>query len=432
MTSDHSAVNAPPNRLVVFLCVFVVLIASVVVVQRAWADNVTRTVSDRTVRFKSPSMPSGTKAQSAVVMDAENGRLLWALRPRERRLIASTTKIMTAMVAISRTRPNQMLTATNYAADPAESLLGLKPGERMTAEDLLKALLLVSANDAADTFAARTATSRSAFVAAMNRRAKAVGANDTLFGNPVGLDVPRTYSTAHDLAKMTRSALSEPRFANIVDKSRATLRSGSTTRRIRNRNKLVGRYSWVDGVKTGRTLAAGYLLVGAASREDAKVISVVTGEPSESARDADTLKLLKFGRAFFRPVEPLRRSRAALELPVALQDIKVSAYPQRSVKFAVRSGDRVRVTAFAPDELEGPLAAGTRVGTATVLRNGKATAQVPLRLREAVPAPPFTAVALHWTGKILPWLLALALIATAAVLLTRRRKFRQRRPGFVG
>lgn len=432
MTSTHSAVRVPPTWAVGYFCALIALAASLAFVAPASAENITRTVSDRTVRFKNPSMPSGTKAQSAVVMDAANGRLLWALRPRERRLIASTTKIMTAMVAISRTRPNEMLTATAYAADPAESLLGLKPGERMSAEDLLKALLLVSANDAADTFAARTASSRSAFVDAMNRRAKAVGANDTLFGNPIGLDVPRTYSTAADLAKMTRSALAEPRFANIVNKSRATLRTGSTTRRIRNRNRLVGRYSFVEGVKTGRTLAAGYLLVGAASREDARVISVVTGEPNESARDADTMKLLKFGRAFFRPVEPLRRSRAALELPVALQDIKAAAYPQRSVKFAVRSGDRVRVTALAPDELEGPLAAGTRVGTATVFREGKSMAQVPLRLRNAVPAPPFTAVALHWTGKLLPWALALALIVTAGVLLTRRRKFRQQRPGFVG
>lgn len=408
------------------------LVAACMLTSSASAENVIVPVSDRTVRFKNPAMPTGTKAKTAVVMDAGTGRMLWALRPRERRLIASTTKIMTAMVAISRTKPEELLTATAYPAGAGESLLGLQPGEKMTAEDLLKALMLVSANDAADTFAARTATSRSAFVDAMNRRAEAIGLKDTLFGNPIGLDVPRTYSTAADLAKMTRSALQEPRFANVVDKPRATLRSGSRTRRIKNRNTLVGKYSYVDGVKTGRTLAAGFLLVGAASKEDARVISVVTGEPSESARDADTLKLLKFGRAFYRPNQPLRRGAAALEIPVALQDIKAKAYPQRDVRFAVRSGERVRVTAVVPDELDGPLAAGTRVGTATVYRSGKKVQEVPLRLRAAVPAPPFAAVALNTIWRALPWIALLALIGFGVVMFARRRRLRPSRPGYVG
>lgn len=429
MTFTHPPARSVQALIIALLALF---LAAGMFAFSASAENVTRTLSDRTVRFKSPAMPTGTKAKTAVVMDAGTGRMLWAVRPRERRLIASTTKIMTALVAISRTRPDEMLTATSYPAGAGESLLGLQPGERMTAEDLLKGLLLVSGNDAADTLAARTATSRAAFVDAMNRRAKAIGLKDTLFGNPVGLDVPRTYSTAADLAKMTRSALKEPRFANIVDKPRATLRSGSRTRRIKNRNPLVGKYSYVDGVKTGRTIAAGFLLVGAASKEDAQVISVVTGEPSESARDSDTIKLLKFGRAFYRPVQPLRRRSAAVEIPVALQDIRAEAFPQRDIRFAVRSGERVRVSAVVPDELNGPLAAGTRVGTATVYRSGRSVEEVPLRLRTAVPAPPFTAVAINTIWRALPWLALLALIAVGTVLLLRRRRLRPSRPGYVG
>ncbi len=398
----------------------------------ATAANVEYTVSDRTVRFKSPQMPTGTKANSAAVMDADSGRMLWALRPHQRRLIASTTKIMTALVAISRTRPNELLTATAYPAGPGESLLGLKAGERMTANDLLTGLMLASGNDAADTLAARTASSRAAFVRAMNRRARSLGLRDTLFGNPVGLALPETYSTASDLAKLTQHALTEPRFASIVSKSKATLRSGTRTRRIRNRNRLVGLYSYVDGVKTGRTLAAGYVLVGAASREDARVISVVTGEPSETARDNDTLKLLRFGRAFFRPVEPLSRDRGALRLPVALQDITAVAYPQRDVRFAVRSGDRLRVTAIAPDQLKGPLAAGTRVGTATVLREGKRVDEVPLRLRRPVPSPPTLAVIAHQVGNALPYVAILGLFGLVGFMVIRRRRLRTHRPEYVG
>lgn len=408
------------------------LLAALVTAQSASAENRTRTVSERTVIFKNPRMPTGTKAASAAVMEASSGRLLWATRPRQRRLIASTTKIMTALVAISRTRPSELLTATAYPAGPAESVLGLRAGEKMSAEDLLNALLLASANDAADTFAARTASSRKAFVEAMNRRARSIGLRDTRFGNAVGLDLPRTYSTASDLAKMTRVALEEPRFARIVRKSRATLRSGDRKREIRNRNPLVDRYSYVDGVKTGRTLAAGYLLVGSASTADAQVISVVTGEPSEKARDRDSLKLLRFGRAFYRPVRPIDRRRAVYDLPVALQDRVAPAFPQRSVRFAVRSGDQVRVTVTAPKELKGPLPAGQSVGTASVLRGDQTVATVGLRLREAIPSPPVLAVIWHRFVRLLPWLMLIAAIVALGVAIYRHRSERPHRPTDMG
>ena len=137
-----------------------------------------------------PRTPRGVLAKSGMVLDAQTGRQLWARRVNQRRLIASTTKIMTAIVAISRTRPNEMLTATNYRAGIGESLLGLKPGEQMSAQDLIKGLLLESGNDAADTLAAGTASSRAAFVAAMNARARQYGLTRTRFSNPIGLDGP--------------------------------------------------------------------------------------------------------------------------------------------------------------------------------------------------------------------------------------------------
>lgn len=397
----------------------------------ARAEIATRTVDRETVDVRSPRMPTGTRAKTAVVFDAQTGRTLWAIRPNDRRLIASTTKIMTALVAIERTEPNELLTATNYPAAAVESKLGLVPGERMTAQDLIRALMLVSANDAADTLAARTTSSRAAFVRAMNEKASELGLKGTRYGNPIGLDVPRTYSTAADLAILTQAALKVPRFADVVDKRRATLRSGAKVRRIVNRNKLVGRYPWVTGVKTGHTLAAGYLLVGSAEKVDASVVSVVTGEPSEAARDADTVKLLRFGRAFYKPVSPLRRSRSVYELPVELQDIKAAVYPSRDVRFAARDGERITVTLRSEQELKGPLAAGTRVGTATVTRGGKQVAAVPVVLREAVPEAPIAAVLLDLLGRILPWLLIGAILVFAVVYLLRRRSPEARRAGYV-
>lgn len=409
------------------LCVLAVLFAAA----PAAAEVVTRTVERDTVNVRSPRMPTGTRAKTAVVFDVQTGRTLWALRPNERRLIASTTKIMTALVAIERTRPDELLTATNYPGDPAESKLGLIPGERMTAQDLIRALMLVSANDAADTLAARTATSRAAFVHAMNDKARELGLRGTRYGNPVGLDMPRTYSTAADLAKLTQAALKVPRFSSVVGRRKATLRSGAKVRHIVNRNKLVGRYPWVTGVKTGHTMAAGYLLVSSADKAGASVVSVVTGEPSEAARDADSVKLLRFGRAFYKPVAPLKKSRAVYKLPVELQDITAPVYPARDVRFAVRNGERIAVALRSERELKGPLAAGTRVGTATVTRGGKQVADVPVVLREAVPEAPISAVLMDLLGKLLPWLLAGAILVSLLVYLLRRRRPEARRPGYV-
>jgi D-alanyl-D-alanine carboxypeptidase (penicillin-binding protein 5/6) len=396
------------------------------------ADDVVRTISDRRIVVVKPRPPRGVQAKTAIVLDGETGLRLWGLRPERRRLIASTTKIMTALVAVSRTRPNQMLTATDYRAGLGESLLGLRPGERMSAQDLIKGLLLVSGNDAADTLAAGTASSRAAFVVAMNRRARALGLTRTHFANPVGLDSPKNYSTASDLAQLARAALRVPRVADVTDKEHLTLRSGVTRRRLKNHNPLIGRYRWAVGVKTGHTLAAGYLLVGAAEKGGNKVISVVTGEPTEAAREADSAALLRFGRAHYRALRPLRRAHPVTTLPVALQDRSVRVYPRGDVALAVRDGERVVLRLVAPKEIEGPRSAGSVVGRAVVLRGDRQVASVPVVLGAAVPAPPVSAVMLHALGRMLPWVLFALALALLGTVLLRRGRVRTRRPGYVG
>ncbi len=394
------------------------------------ADAITRTISEQTVEVRVPRMPTRTSMKAGIVTDAITGRVLWSMRPRDKRLIASTTKIMTALVAIGRSEPDQMITATAYRPDAAESVIGLRAGERMTVSDLLKALMLESANDAADTLAARLASSRGAFVDAMNRRARALGLRDTRYGNPVGLDTPRTVSSARDLAKLTAVAMREPRFSSIVGKRHATLRSGARVRRIANRNKLVQDHGWVDGVKTGHTLKAGYLLVGAANKLDARVISVVMGEPTEAGRWNDSLKLLRFGRKFFKPVRAVRARRTLTELPIALQDGTAEVFATRDIQFALRDSERYKVALTAPNELEGPLADGARVGIVTVTRNGRKYGEAAVFLRDAVPAPPVQAVLLHQLQRLLPVLLILSIVFMIGLLLMRRRA--KRRPQGIG
>jgi D-alanyl-D-alanine carboxypeptidase (penicillin-binding protein 5/6) len=428
----RAAANSTLTGLALLTAAFLVGLLLVAAPSARAEDNIVRTLDQRTITVRPPRDPSGLSAKTAIALDAETGRILWSRKATTRRLIASTTKIMTALVAISRTRPNEMLTATAYRAGVGESLLGLKPGEKMTAQDLIRGLLLESGNDAADTLAARTASSRAAFVDAMNRRARQLGLSRTHFANPVGLDSPQNYSTAADLAALSREALKVPRFANTVDRAKMRLRSGNQPRTITNRNPLVARYKWAVGVKTGHTLAAGYLLVGAAAKLDSRVISVVTGEPSEAARESDSTKLLKFGRSFYRPVKPLAKQRSVYALPVALQDITAKVYPKRDVEFAVRNGEKIAVRLDAPKELDGPRTAGSIVGTATVLRNNKPAGTVQVALRDDVPAPPTTAVMLHALGQILPWLLAALALCMLGTFLVRRKRIRTHRPEFVG
>ena len=259
--------------------------------------------------------PQAPLAKTAIVVDGRTGEVMWARDAgRAPRRWRALTKLMTALLTLEQTRPSQVFTSPGYDPLPAESRINLGAGERMTVADLLRALLLESANDAAVTLADGIAGSTPAFVAQMNERARKLGLDDTSYANPIGLDDPANYSSARDLAQLAVELLRKPRFARVVNRPQATLRSGDRVRVIDNRNDLVAANPWVDGVKTGHTNSAGYLLVGAAhGAGGARVVSVVMGEPSEAARDAETLELLRWGLERFERKRVLSRGQAAGE-----------------------------------------------------------------------------------------------------------------------
>src|SRR3712207_1531637 len=197
---------------------------------------------------------------------------------------------MTALLAHEGVALDDVLTAAPYQPAPAESVVGLAPGERMTVRDLLRALVLPSANDAAVTLATGISGSVGAFVEEMNARARQLELRDTRYANPVGLDAPTNRSSARDLVRLAAVLRRDDFFRETTDLPRVTLRSGARPRTVLNRNRLVRDVGFVDGVKTGRTIQAGYVLVGSATRDGVTVISAVLGEPSEAVRD-------KIGRA---------------------------------------------------------------------------------------------------------------------------------------
>jgi D-alanyl-D-alanine carboxypeptidase (penicillin-binding protein 5/6) len=235
--------------------------------------------------------------------------VLYAHNPYERRAIASTTKMMTAYVAITHASAGQVLRVQPYRASPGETVAGLVAGQKLTVRDLLKAMLLPSGGDAAHTLAVDLAGSTSRFVGWMNAATRRLRMRHTHYSTPVGLDTPGNYSSAGDLARLAMVLMRNQTVAGVVGEHSEHLTDGQV---MINHNDLVGRYPFVVGVKTGHTSDAGYCLVGAARRGNAVLISVVLGDPSEGVRDADTLTLLRYGLRHLHADEPLSPSRLSV------------------------------------------------------------------------------------------------------------------------
>jgi D-alanyl-D-alanine carboxypeptidase (penicillin-binding protein 5/6) len=367
-----------------------------------------------------PPVPS---ADAAIVVDGRDGDVMFAKNANDRQSIASTTKLMTALLTLEGSRPREVLTAADYVAAPVESQIGLRPGERMTVRDLFVALLLESANDAAATLAEGVSGSVEEFVGDMNERAAELGLEDTSYENPIGFDDPLNYSTPSDLAALTRELLSRPRFARVVDMPEAELESGSRPRTIDNRNTLVATHPFVTGVKTGHTLGAGYVLIGSAKgRGGARVISVVMGEPSEAARDADTLKLLRWGIGRFRRERVVDDRRTMARADIEYRDERAAFVPARDVLLTRRVDERVSRRVSAPEEVEGPLEAGTRVGSVTVFVDGERVRRVALVTASDVPGAGTLRVLTSVLGVPLTVLLVIAILLGAALAITLSRR----------
>ena len=362
-------------------------------------------------------------ARAAIVVDARSSEVLLADGADERHSIASTTKLMTALLLLERAEPNEVLTATGYQAAAVESQIGLERGERLRARDLLTALLLASANDAAATIATNVSGSRRAFVRDMNRRAAELGLRSTSYSDPIGL-APRNRSSARDLASLTRRLLRNRRFAATVDRTQARLRSGARRRTVRNRNTLVEAYPFVEGVKTGYTQRAQYVLIGAGKGRGAEVVSVVLGAPSELSRNQSTLDLLRFGLDQFRRVRVARAGAPVARRPVDGRDgLVVGLATPRGLTATVRRGRRPATRLRVAEEIEGPLPPGRRVGRLEVRDGARVLASAPLLTTSAVPeAEPFADLRSPAGLAVLLTAVVVLALVVATVRARRRRR----------
>ena len=306
--------------------------------------------------------------------------------------IASTTKLMTALITLEHTRLNRVFADPDVHLSSEDSQIGLEPGERMSVHDLLLAMLLPSADDAAIDLAYNVGHgSISRFVGMMNARARQLGLTHTHYATPSGLDTPGNYSSANDLVKLARYDLQhEPFFRFAVRQTHAVLRTGNHARSVTNLNGLL-RFPWINGVKTGHTLDAGYVLVASGIQGGITLIDAVLGTSSEAARDSNALALLQWGFSNFGLRTPLHAGKVLARPAVTgiapgapgahARLIAASTYTHVFPRSA-----SVTLRVHAPAQLTGPLPAQSSVGWVSVVENHRVVTRVPLLLVSAVPA----------------------------------------------
>jgi D-alanyl-D-alanine carboxypeptidase (penicillin-binding protein 5/6) len=376
-----------------------------------------------------PSLP----VSAAALYAPATGQLLYGVNADRRLPMASTTKLMTALITLEHVRNLSVTYAqNNWFPAAVDSQIGLVPGERMSVHDLLLALMLPSADDAAEDLAYNVGGGSVArFVGMMNAEARKLGLRRTHYTTPIGLDTAGNYSSASDLVKLAGYDMSHSRyFARIVDLRSAVLRSGGHTRSVTNRNTLVGTYPWIDGVKTGHTLGAGYVLVASGHRDGMSLISAVMGTDSEQQRDATTLTLLDYGFRGFGPRTPVRTNQTMARPTVRDRPgVRVPVVAARTLSRVFPRTARLRLRVDVPHQLTGPLPAQAVVGTAVVLDGRRAIARIPVLLPRRLPAVSGLAIATRFVTRPLTLLVIAAGVGAGGLLVRSARRRRRMDPG---
>jgi serine-type D-Ala-D-Ala carboxypeptidase (penicillin-binding protein 5/6) len=322
-------------------------------------------------------------AASAILADLDSGDVLWERSAGERRPVASVTKIMTGLLVVEAADPDEVVTASPNAAGQTGTELGLGVGEAQPVRQLLMALLLQSANDAAVALAEHIGGSVGGFVDGMNRRARRLGARDTRFASPNGLD-DSGYSTARDLVAITAEAFRDVTFREVVaTKLHRIPDPEGQARRIQNRNALLWLYPGAIGVKTGYTAAAGFCLVAAAERDGLRLVAVVLGAPS--APWSDAAEILNHGFETWERRTVVDGSTALDPIEVDGREVPVRA--DGSVSLLLRRGEAVDVEVRPDPGLTLPVAEGEAVGEVVAVGAGDVLGRVDAVAAATVAAP---------------------------------------------
>ncbi|TWH46715.1 D-alanyl-D-alanine carboxypeptidase family protein [Sporomusa sp. KB1] len=352
------------------------------------------------------SAPPIMSAQGAILMDAKTGQVLYDRNMNKKLAPASTTKIMTAIIAIESGRLDETTRVSAHAAATGGSSLNLYPGQTITLRELVTGLLLRSGNDAAVAIAEHLAGSVDVFVEIMNKKALSIGAIHTQFRNPHGLSAPNHLSTAYDLASIARYALLNPTFSQIVSTKETNIewldRKGKNhNRNLRNTNKLLWMLADADGVKTGTTNMAGPCLVSSATRDNQRLIAVVLHDHS---RWYDSMQLLKYGFDQYDLYEYAEDGAVFAALPIenGMTDM-VDALVAGPGSLVVAATDYPAVTVEVdlPEKIKAPVYQGQKIGEIVFYVQDKAVKTVDLVAGSTVEEYTINKILLrHWLSTI--------------------------------
>ena len=349
-------------------------------------------------------------ATAAILMEYSSGDIIYEKNSHQPLPMASITKVMTMVIALEQIRDgllgwDDVVTASEYAKSMGGSQIWLETGEQMSVKDLLYAIAVGSANDAAVAIAEHIAGSEANFAAMMNQRAKELGMDNTVFSNASGLP-PRVlglgdaehHSSAYDLALLSRHALTVPNFLELVSTYEYTMRQDSSREpHLYSYNTMLDRvlgsgrrygYAGLDGIKTGMTSDAGYCLAATAQRDNLRLISVVLNSPTAQARTQDTTALLNYGFRHYTAVNLARKGQILGKVEVHRGNVDaVEVAPARDLSVGVRRGEEDQVTTWFEwdeDSLTAPIPQGTTVGYLIAGKDQMELSRVPLLAQQEV------------------------------------------------
>ena len=342
------------------------------------------------VVFAEGNTDLGLNAKSAILMEESTGNILYESNPDERLPIASVTKVMTMLLIMGavdsgKISLDDMVTVSENAMSYGGSTMFLETGEQLTVNDMLKGIAVASANDGCVAMAEHLAGSESAFVDMMNEKAKELGMENTHFMNTNGLDEDDHYSSARDVAIMSRELMKHETIFNYTSIWMDTLRGGKF--QLANTNKLIRFYDGANGLKTGSTSKALCCLSAAAKRNDMQLIAVVLGAPTSAERFASAKSLLDYGFANYAVNTQITAGDEVQKIAVEKGvDKEVGVVAGDSCSTLVKKGQEDNITKeIKIDEtITAPIEAGQKIGTMTISRDGEVIADIDLNASSAV------------------------------------------------
>lgn len=331
--------------------------------------------------------PQKVNALGAIVIEAETGRVLWGKNEHTPLAMASTTKIMTAVLALESGRMNETVVVSGRAAAAPKVKMSLTKGEEVRLGDLMLALMLESSNDAAVAIAEHLGGTVEDFCAQMTAKAHELGATNTIFETASGLDAGQHQSTAYDLALITRYALNVEGFIELTNTRSASFSSNKRSYSFYNKNRLLDEFQGANGVKTGFTNKAGHCFVGAAKRDGMQIISVVLasgwGAQGRNQKWVDTKAILNYAFENFAFETVLEAQTAAGEISVTrTKSAPIGLYYESGVRVPISGKEKIEISHDLPDAVQAPVQRDTHVGTATIIIDGEAYTTIALLASE--------------------------------------------------